>query len=160
MSLLFGWMRDNTRTNLKHAYASDIACTCIIFSSKFGNLTIAIAVRWVSIRLLAYINYMVAPYLIVCMSLMFLNGNIRMIYSNGSRIWSGGPTLKREGCMPSEWSQAVQNVCSNFGARGPGPPGPPWIHYWFMTKLMNKLYLTPYFEQQTKRPCCTDAVLL
>ena len=25
--------------------------------------------------------------------------------------------------------QAAQNVCSNFGAGGAGPPGPPWIRY-------------------------------
>ena len=39
----------------------------------------------------------------------------------------GGPTLKREGFTPDfiELCQAAQNVCSNFGAGGPRPLGPP-----------------------------------
>ena len=47
----------------------------------------------------------------------------------------GGPTLKPEGCMPSEWSQAVQNVCSSFGAGRPRPPGPPASTTAFMYEI-------------------------
>ena len=53
-------------------------------------------------------------------------------FGQGGPNWSGGPTLKREGCTPDfieSYSLLGPKVCSNFGAGGTWASGPPWICY-------------------------------
>ena len=57
-------------------------------------------------------------------------------FGQGGANWSGGPTLKREGCTPDFiesysllGAKQRKMFALTLGLGGPGPPGLPWIRY-------------------------------